>query len=184
MKRLLPILLSLLLLCACQTQPTETLPSTAPTAAVPEETAPPTETEPIQISCDPDDGRIVVYMGISSPVFRIYSIAPAGTEAWVRLPFDGDCYQEEAHGLSGMSRFTGETDREDCTLWDLKAEFIPEEFADLGLENGDEYRCELYEDLEIMDGQTRILWQTDGTAPAEPIPETAIFCPNCREAFE
>lgn len=191
MKKLLPILLCLLLLLsACTQQPVETLPSTEPSTEPSQtqtETPSEPETEPVvseepspeevHIGYDPDDGKIVVYMGIGSIDFRYFSIAPAGTEDWVRLESKTSCYNEDVHDYYGMSAMVAETEYEDCTLWDLKAEVIPGDYPDDYPWEITEYSCEKWLNLDIHDGHTRIVWR----GSQQPIPEKAVFCQKCTE---
>lgn len=160
---------------------TTTPPESSPPAkaTVPEET-----TAPFDFS----QPHLTVYIARQSTEIYVYSIAPAGTEDWIPLANTRQFCRESndpdgVHGWYSYIKYAAPYDGEECTLWRLKLEIVPEKIEEwLGIEDA-EYSVQIFEDVELRDGLA-LKWLYDADKGEYFVLENMLFCGECPEDFQ
>ncbi len=127
------------------------------------------------------------YIGRQSVDWGHYSIAPAGTDECVPLRFTGQCEdRKREHDPWYYSQYQIPYEGSECTKWRIKSEFLPDDPFLAELFPDAEYSCTVWEDVEIINGETVLLIKVseeDGSHyfDAEPMPEK--YCEECLVGF-
>lgn len=126
-----------------------------------------------------EEPAFTFYMAYQSIDLYTYSIAPAGTEDWVQLVCTGKCY----HDPWGINQYQIPYSGEECTIWRLKGEIIPEEIVEnYGITDA-EYSCRIWDNVELVDGETLICWMWQEEVGQKLTLKQVEFCSDCYNAF-
>lgn len=134
-------------------------------------------------AAEPQDDVFTFYMMGFSVDFRTISIAPAGTEDWQRIEFVAQCGNSLwGHQERWIAQYQIPYSGEECTLWDVKLELLPDEESVKSLYPDAEYSCTIWRNLTLKDGES-VLRYYSAYNSAMVIVEPVVFCEDCYEVF-
>ena len=126
---------------------------------------------------------VFTFYQINKGGFLTISFAPAGTEDWRRVESVAGCH-DWLYSSCGreVGQYQFPYSGEECTLWDIKLETLPDEEPVKSLFPDAEYSCIIWRNMTLKDGENALRYYSAYNSTMV-IVEPMIFCEDCYEVF-